>query len=192
MGSFSWYASDTKRAIRSENPFPVYALRPNAEPLLELDYGGYGKFGGQDIHELVADWNREYLSKHPDFEIPQRRKIWDETRKSHVFVDTTPVREFYWYPLYADLTQSRKDIEKELKKMMPYWDYREIGIDIAGDDKRNSILPYPIKLVETPVPYPAAAASKSDPGQGWGENDRFEGDDPDTWQYKNTDEEEWI
>lgn len=29
MGSFSWYASDTHRAIRSANPFPVYALQPD-------------------------------------------------------------------------------------------------------------------------------------------------------------------
>ena len=71
MGSFSWYASDTHRAIRSENPFPVYALRPDGAPFLEESYEGYGVFGGQDIYDLVADWNRKYLAAHPDYMIPQ-------------------------------------------------------------------------------------------------------------------------
>lgn len=190
MGSFSWYASDTKRAIRSHNPFPVYALLPDGDPLLEKSYEGYGEFGGQDIYELVADWNRKYLAEHPGFLVRQHGHVWSEEMHSYLPVGPKRVDEFPWYPLYADLTKSRKDIERELRETgTAFWEYRNIGIDIACGDERNMMLPYPIKLVEHPVPYPAAAASKHDPGQGWGKKDRFEGDDPDKWAYDDDEED---
>lgn len=185
MGSFSWYASDTHRAIRSHRPFPVYALRPDAEPLLEADYEGYGEFGGHDIYDLVADWNRQYLAEHPGFLIFQHGRVWSEEMGSYFPAAPKRVDEFPWYPLYADLTKSQKDIERELRESgTPFWHYRSIGIAIACYDDQNLKLPYPIKLVESPVPYAAAAASKHDPGQGFGRKDRFEGDDPGSWQYE--------
>ena len=177
MGSFSWYTSDTKRAILIDNPFPVYVLFPDGELLLEEEYNGYGKFGGHDIYNLVADWNRKYLSENPDFEIAQERKIWHENTETYIFVPTTPVSAFYWYSEYANLQNTPKDIEAKMKDAMPFWEYREIGIDIAGTDSRNTILPYPIKLVEHPIFYSAVAASNNDPHQGWGYRERFEGDD---------------
>lgn len=183
MGSFSWYASDTKRAIRSHNPFPVYALRPDADPLLETEYDGYGEFGGQDIYDLVADWNRKYLSEHPGFVILPHGHIWSEEMKSYLPIGPKRIDELPWYRFYADLSKTRRDIEIEMRKSQSYWEYRHIGIEIACYDDRNMILPYPIKLVEHPIPYPAAAASKHDPGQGWGKRDRFEGDPIDSWGY---------
>lgn len=84
MGSFSWYASDTKRAIRSNKLLLVYALRPDGEPLLEKEYEGCGSFGGQDIYDLVADWNRKYLAEHPDFLILQHGQIWSEEERCYL------------------------------------------------------------------------------------------------------------
>lgn len=177
MGSFSWYASDTKRAIRSHNCFSVYALQPEGEPLLEREYDGYGEFGGQDIYDLVADWNRKYLAEHPGFLIVQHGRVWSEEKGSYFPVGPKRVDEFDWYPLYADLSKSREEIEREQREAgKVFWEYRHIGIEIACYDDQNMNLPYPIKLVEKPVPYSAAAASKSDPGQGFGEEDRFEGE----------------
>ena len=54
MGSFSWYASDTHRAIRSANPFPVYALQPDGEPLLEKRYENNGVFCGR----ISTNWSQ--------------------------------------------------------------------------------------------------------------------------------------
>jgi len=175
MGSFSWYASDTHRAIRSQNPFPVYALRPDGPPLLEDDYCGYGEFGGHDIYDLLADWNRKYLAEHPEFMIPQHGYHWSEECGVYVHAAPQRVDEFQWYPMYADLSKSREEIEQAMQKMTTTgWEYRYIGIEIGCYDDQNRVLPYPIKLVEYPVPYAAAAASNSDPEQGWGTEDRFE------------------
>lgn len=167
MGSFSWYASDTNRAIRSDEPFPVYVLRPDGEPLLEVEYEGYGVFGGQDIYELVADWNRKYLAEHPEFLIAQYN------------APPKRVDEFEWYPAYADLSKTRAEVEKELKETKATFSglYRSIGIAIACYDFQNFSLPFPIKLVEKPVPYQAAGASVGDPEQGWGAMDRFDNRD---------------
>ena len=184
MGSFSWYASDTHRAIRSHRQFPVYALRPDGEPLLEKHYEGYGEFGGEDIYELVADWNRKYLAEHPEFIIPQHETLRDEKTGKYYKAPPRRVDSFDWYPVYADLSNSRIDIAQKMKDASgdKYWEYRYIGIDIACYDDQNAKLPYPIKLVEYLVPYHAAVASKSDPGQGFGKTDRFEGDDPWGWE----------
>lgn len=176
MGSFSWYASDTHRAIRSENPFPVYTLQPEGAPLLETDYEGYGVFGGHDIYDLLGDWNRKYLAEHPEFLISQHGYHWSEERGVYEHAAPQCVDQFQWYPLYADLSKTREDIEQGMREITnnPYWEYRYIGIEIGCYDDQNMALPYPIKLVEHPVPYPAAAASNSDPNQGWGTEDRFE------------------
>lgn len=173
MGSFSWYTSDTHRAIRSVNPFPVYALQPNGEPLFEKRYDGDGRFGGQDIYELVADWNRSFLATHPDFPIHQHGQI----RVGDACCPTPPkrVETFPWYSLYADMTKSRKDIERELYESgTPFWEYRHIGIEIASGNERNFSLRFPIKLVEVPALYEETSASKIDPYQGFGRKNRFE------------------
>ena len=77
MGCFSWVFCD-KGPVRKKNDTDVYA-RPTKEQRLmigeeayvlipkefggghiyESRYDGYGNFGGKDIFELVADWNRE-------------------------------------------------------------------------------------------------------------------------------------
>lgn len=177
MGSFSWYASDTHRAIRSANPFPVYALQPDGEPLLEKRYENNGVFCGKDIYELVADWNRKFLAEHPSFLVFQYGRVRSKDNGAYFPAPPKRVDSFPWYPLYADLTKSRKDIEHELYEGGEvFWQYRHIGIEIACGDDRNTALPFPIKLVEVSVPYAEAAASKIDPEQGFGRKDRFEGE----------------
>lgn len=176
MGSFSWYASDTGRAILSHKPFPVYALQPDGEPLLEKDYEGYGEFGGQDIYDLVADWNRKYLAEHPEFLIMQGRHEWSEELECYLPSEPKRVDSFKWYSAYSDLTKSREEVEQVVRKLenCSTFHYRSIGIDIACGDSRNVMLPYPIKLVEKAVQYEDAAPSMSDPYQGFGSTDRFD------------------
>lgn len=69
-----------------------------------------------------------------------------------------------------------------MRKKEHHWEYRYIGIEIACYDDQNMNLPYPIKLVEQPIPYPEAIPSKKDPWQGDGEKNRYVGEVLD-WQW---------
>lgn len=162
MGSFSWYASDTGRAIQIHRPVRVYALQPDGEPLKESAYDGCGEFAGQDIYDLVADWNRMFLSEHPDFLLIKDGK-------------QVPVSSFCWYPIYADLKNTREEVTQKVKQLCgnPVFDYRWIGIDIACDNQNNFRIPYPIKIVQYIVPYCDAQPSMRDPYQGGGWKPRY-------------------
>lgn len=159
MGFFSWLTGDTERSIcniySGRKTFPVYILIPNefgGKYFKEEHYGGYGVFAGQDIYELVADWNREFLSKTPDFIIPSKNK---------------KVSELEWYKLYSNLSLNKKDLEKEMKKLNECFEYRWIGIDIACYDQDNEALLNPIKITEFETNYLYAAPSKSCACQGY-------------------------
>lgn len=158
MGCFSWFTSDTQRAILMHNPVRVFALLPNGDTLEEREYDGFGVFGGQDIYDLVADWNREWLSKHPEF---------------YLRCDRRPAGLCGWYHLYADLSLSREEVTAKMREVISCWEWRWIGIAIACYDEDNFRLPYPIKLVSKRVPYEQAVPSRKDPNQGMGRKVRY-------------------
>lgn len=175
MGSFSWYTSDTGRAILLHKPLRVYALQPDGEPLVEKEYDGLGEFGGHDIYDLVADWNRKYLSEHPEFLILDGPSEWCEELNTYLHTEPKRADSYVWYSAYADLTKSREEVEREVRQQENWstFNYRRIGIDIACHDECNVMLPYPIKLVQKPVPYGEAKPSMNDPEQGFGREIRF-------------------
>lgn len=63
MGCFSWKCSDSGRSICASgnlgnfSTFPVVMIAPDGRRWVEKDYDGYGRFGGKDIYELVAELN---------------------------------------------------------------------------------------------------------------------------------------
>lgn len=62
MGFFSWKTQDTNRSIanrHSNRPtFTVYMVNPKTEEYYQEDnYDGYGRFGGKDFYELLAEIN---------------------------------------------------------------------------------------------------------------------------------------
>ena len=59
MGCFSWIYSDTQKPLRIGEPGIL--VLPQGGVLMEPVYRGYGMFAGQDVYELVAEWNRSYL-----------------------------------------------------------------------------------------------------------------------------------
>ena len=135
---------------------PAFVPLPNTNVTLEeRSYQCDGYFGGKDIYDLVADWNREFLSKNPDWIIPSEGK---------------PVSEKNWYPFYADLSLSREEVLEQWRKfgrkgLFPI-EYRTIGIEIACYDEDNSALLYPIKITKKPASYDEVPFSYADPGQG--------------------------
>ena len=164
MGQFSWMYADTNNEEALLEGCTAYVPLPSGEIIEEHDYDGYGHFGGHDIYDLVADWNRAYLSEHPEFEIPK------------VYGGTMRVDWHDWYKHYADLSLSREEIVKR----SDLYKYRTIGIDIACLDDQNNVLPFPIKVCkERPAPgaYNRLPISWKDPNQGW--RDSGAGDDED-------------
>ena len=159
MGQFSWMYADTNNEKALLEGGAAYVPLPNGEAIEEPSYDGYGEFGGQDIYDLVADWNREYLSRHPEFELPGAygRKPFRVDRHG-------------WYKYYADLSLSREEVVRRAD----LFEYRTIGIEIACYDDQNGALPFPIKICKNrPAPgaYNRLPASWSDPNQGWGDPD---------------------
>ena len=66
MGQFSWFTCDTQKQIKCNCYKDVYVLVPKAfggGNIKEYCYDGYGNFGGHDICELAAEWNRDYLQE---------------------------------------------------------------------------------------------------------------------------------
>ena len=57
MGQFSWIAQDTNRSISSENHRPVTMTDHKGNKWTELEYEGYGVFGGKDFFQLLAEMN---------------------------------------------------------------------------------------------------------------------------------------
>lgn len=76
MGQFSWMYADTMNAKALCEGGTAYVVMPDGGYIYEDDYDGYGRFGGQDVYDLVADWNRKYLSEHPEFLIPSHGGHW--------------------------------------------------------------------------------------------------------------------
>jgi len=162
MGSFSWLFSDTKKALKYGGdaylPIPknkgAFDLLPGTT-LYENFYDCQGNFGGYDIYDLVAIWNREYLSEHPDYIVPDRKKT---------------VSEYSWYRYYSDLSLDENKITQLMRtyENESCFSFRDIGIDIACGNKNNKKLPYPIKLCKFKenACYEDLIYSKDDPLQG--------------------------
>ena len=61
MGFFSWHTNDTDRSIANKysgrTTFNVYMRDNKGNVWVESDYEGYGRFGGKDYYELLAEMN---------------------------------------------------------------------------------------------------------------------------------------
>lgn len=180
MGQFSWLdCMNNETQILDGLELDVFALLPaefGGQNIREHCYDGYGHFGGYDIYDLVANWNREYLAGHPDFIVPHSEM---------------KVSEFEWYPFYSNLSLSPAEItEKMIEKIGHFWEYRWLGIDIACYDEDNVALPYPIKITYNALAtYELHGASLSDPNQGW-KVDEYDEEDDDEWDWEEEDDDD--
>ena len=61
MGFFSWKTQDTNKSITNVHSetgsFPVYMHDDKGNVYLEMEYDGYGVFGGVDYYVLLAQMN---------------------------------------------------------------------------------------------------------------------------------------
>lgn len=140
---------------------------PDDTEIIESCYDGYGHFGGYDIYELVADWNKDTLSvdilKNDKPSIDNYCGLWSfeinalkkegKTDKEIEFLDEEAKKNNYLRGLNNwNMRNNRlKDFISGLSDNEMFNKYgkdwkREIGIDIACDDEKNSSLMYPIKI----------------------------------------------
>lgn len=176
MGVFSWLYCDSihkgkNRALRMGGkayvPFPADRGAngiPAGSILTETSYDCYGNFAGQDIYELVAEWNKEFLTE-DNLRKPERSQ-WDPGEEGETWYQAAVKR-------YEEKVNRLKDYqnntdEKTMVEKYGKWWKREIGIDVACYNEQNAALRYPIKICakRTSV-YEEMPASKNDPNQGY-------------------------
>lgn len=149
MGQFSWRDCITGKPILDNKKKWCYLLVPPkfGSNLEEPEYDGYGHFGGKDVYDLVAVWNKDMIP-----EIIRRIKAgtWDIGLP---WVTDEEMMHFYnGEPINIPL--------------------RDIGIVMACDDRNNECLEYPIKVTyKEGASYDECKPSPSDPNQGWGDDD---------------------
>lgn len=147
MGQFSWIYSDTHKQLVDDKMADAWLLVPPefqgeyGEAIYEPCYNGYGRFGGYDLYELIALWNKEMI---PEIIEKIRRGEWQCGSKT----DIPDLQNFY----------EEKPFNCELR-----W----IGIVMACYDKDNARLKHPIKIVSKATGYEEVSPSLRDPKQGW-------------------------
>ena len=155
MGYFTWTFADKKSRKNNYGMFAdscklVYRNHgwlycPSGELVFEQNYHGYGMFGGNDVFELVVDWNREYLK--------DIFKKLDQKDPGGFHKTYSAIASFYQ-------DHNKSGISEEACRLGRDWK-RELGIAIACVYNRS--LPFPIKIVSTANPgksYKDLPASK--------------------------------
>ena len=193
MGQFSWIYADTNMQLMSNLRADTYLLVP---PVFQDEYGksiyepyydGYGNFGGYDVYDLIAEWNREYLSETMLRETPKLENYGglsdfekEELRNNGASEDEIAQNDLEQKEFYYNAAIKRRKTtierindyrngltsEEMVQKYGEDWK-RSIGIDIACYDKQNENIPYPIKITTKEMDYDCVTPSKSDPNQGW-------------------------
>ena len=149
MGQFSWLDCVTGKQIVDDKKKDVYLLVPKefreefGEYIKEECYDGYGRFGGYDVYDLIADWNKDFIpimlqyAEHGKWKGGLSKK------------DKERLQNFYEGKPY--------DCEK-----------RWLGIMMGCYDEDNRKLFYPIKVTYCIFKeYERCEPSLSDPNQGW-------------------------
>ena len=190
MGQFSWLDCISGKQIVDDKVKDVYVLIPKefgGGHIVEHCYNGYGDFGGYDIYDLVATWNRKILSEKPNYFFPYAIKRaqwisekygWKSDYSERIDIQ---IHNKEWYEFYKDLNLSEEEVINAMttKCNLKYpYEWRYIGIDIACYDEDNAALPYPIKITyDANAVYEHCAPSPSDPNQGWECEDEDEEDE---------------
>ena len=163
MGQFSWKYADTRNRERLTLYGTAYVPCPDGTVIYEGCYQCYGIFGGHDIYDLVADWNRAYLSEKM-IEKPARKEF-DNNEQGERCYQSALKRYAARCRRLTDFVH-RKPADYIEKTYGHDWK-RNIGIEIACKNKDNAALPFPIKICkQKPDGYGNIPASKTDPCQG--------------------------
>lgn len=191
MGNFSWIDCKDKTRIKiNQKAFLLIPAEFGGGCLTTEYYNGYGIFGGLDVYELVAEWNREKITenmiknfiqepKKSQFgglygfekrELEKQGKTADEIEKLEAEQRTASYnRALKRYnntvAMIKDYIAGVDDDEMAEKYGDEY--KREIGIYLACEDENNKRLAYPIKVThDATAIYEKCKYSKTDIYQG--------------------------
>ena len=178
MGFFSWVTSDTNKSVSNawstRGALPVYLLCPDGTKIHEADYDGYGVFGGKDVYELVAEWNRGNLT--PDYLRKPERSGWSKDEEGQRWYERALARHEDDCRMLAEYREGATD-EAMAERYGKDWK-RLLGIHIACYDEQNEALEFPIKIVENgTLKYNWVRPSKGCPSQGYFYYDEDEDED---------------
>ena len=171
MGQFSWLDCVTGEQIIDNMVKDVYLLIPKeigGGHVKEPCYDGYGHFGGRDVYDLVADWNRKWALENPDY------VSYNQGR---------PLKEEPWYPFYSDSSYDREGViekwkEEDINKLPWPIEWRGIWIQLSCYDQDAKKILYPVKVTyDMDAVYEDFGFSPSDPNQGWLTEEEWETDD---------------
>lgn len=163
MGQFSWKYADTNNSHALKLYGTAYVPCPDGTMIYERCYQCYGIFGGHDIYDLVADWNREYISA--DLIEKPERKGWNDNEQGEKYYNAA----MNWYVSQCNMLMDFVNGKPEdyMRKIYGNDWKRNIGINIAHGDKKNAALKFPIKICRRkPDCYKNIPPSKLDPYQG--------------------------
>lgn len=165
MGQFSWLDCKTGEQVLDGVQRNSYLLVPEkfgGGHIEETCYEGYGVFGGHDVFDLVADWNKEFIGKPEE---PDRSR-WEDGQQGDSWYEMARIN---WKRDCAMVNDFKGGTSKNTMDKLYGDDWkRRIGINIACYDEDNARLRYPIKITHDPdAVYEWCAPSKSDPNQGW-------------------------
>lgn len=170
MGQFSWITCDSNKQVVDGKRQEVYALVPaefGGGHITEECYDGYGHFGKYDIYDLVADWNKDTVTK-DNFRKPQRNHYSADPDGENAYQRACEHFAYEW-----ERSEDFRVLSDEEMKKKYGQDYKRlIGIDIACYDEQNEKLKYPIKIAEYKFSeYENSKPSPRDPNQGWEEDE---------------------
>lgn len=191
MGCFSWLDCKDDKQIRCGRVRDVFVLVPQdfgGGNIKETYYDGYGNFGGYDIYELVADWNKNDLDGLTFTELKQPDRLdysglysWEilDLMKSGLSRDEIDKINNAKRDEQFSRALKRYDFDKSMVRdfsalsddemIERYGDEykRELGILIACYDEDNKKLKYPIKITyDANAVYEDCKPSLGDPNQG--------------------------
>ena len=171
MGQFSWLDCKDGRQVLDNKQADVYLLIPKqfgGGHIHETCYDGYGYFGPCDVYEEVALWNRKFLTVDM-IEKPERDQ-YSDGEDGQRWYEAAVKRYKVRCRCFEDFVSGLSKPEMRQKYGDDY--LREIGIEIACDDKDNAALRYPIKIThDASAVYEDCGPSPSDPDQGWPADD---------------------
>ena len=165
MGQFSWLDCVPGEQIIDNKRKSVYVLVPKefgGGHIREGVYDGYGHFGGYDIYDLVAEWNKAELS-HRMLQAPNPKE-WGTVDVDRYRLAVK--RHLRTVDMLLDFKNGTSAEDMEAKYGGDW--KRLIGIYIACYDEQNEALPFPIKITyDATAVYEDCEFSPSDPNQGW-------------------------